>query len=199
MFLTRKHKIADETIKTARIEMATSSPDDFLDERLRVLKKMFGFTCLVFRDLSGGGKISLLRLLLAILIVGVSGYHLGFSFYVTTKNGVANLVETLIIIIGITKGFTSEVFIVYWQFGGFQRIYSASMWAELGHSRKSKAVKARTICTYVVFGFATFIFLSAFIVTTVAYYTFGHSIFGKVLSEYLLASHLCESMLMLDA
>lgn len=191
------HKVSDETVETVRIEMA-ASPDDLLDGRLRVMKKMFGFTCLIFRDLSGtgGGKISMLRLLLVIFILTVSGYYTGFACYVTIKNGLAHITETLFMNVAGVKCFLGEIFIVYWQFGrGFQRIYSVSMWAELSRS-KSKVARARTICAYVIFGFSIFVSLFAFIAGTVLYYKarISTGVVGQLMNEHLLVSHVCGSV-----
>lgn len=173
-FLHRRQKVINEANGDIRIEIPASSSDGSgLDERLQSLKKVLGFTCLIFRDFDEG-KTSKPRLLLAVSIMMLSGYQTAYSVYVTISLGTANIINTCLFCTCIIQTFISACFVIYWQFGGFQRIFSVSTWSKLRYSHQEPK-RTRTHCCYrpiyVFFGVCLSVFVGLSVFVAVFYYT----------------------------
>lgn len=181
VFFRRKLQNTNEDSKTTQTEMSPFD-DSPLDGRLRLLERMFKFTLLTFRDISEEGtKISKIRLLLTILIMMLSGYLSAHFIYSVITVESKHTALTVFMCVTTIQCFISETFVIYWQFGGFQMIWSS----QLAHSRsKSKTAKARIICVYVIVGLilVTFVLWSTYSIIT--YYRTG-----VVLSSHISSIH----------
>lgn len=191
------HTVTDEVNNSIRSELSSSYSDGCRpDERLQFLEKLLRFTGLTFREFSGEGKISKPRLLLAIFIMIVSSYQSIYSVYIILFFGHDSTVVNLVNCVASVQCYMSEIFIVYWQFGGgFQRIYSAPVWS-YSHLRPQTTIRSRTVCAYIIFGilYALFCVIST-IVDTVSYYKNRYVLVNGIPPAYYWVSVLIACLL----